>query len=132
MTLGEWLRDLRESRQMSLGDVSKASFGHLKKQYVKALEHDEISTPDLRKVHRLAGLYGVPVSEMIRRVYGIDLDDEDGQPPEARLCAVLVKLGWDEGDARRTARWLVDMRRGSEEVAAESFRLANEPIAAIG
>ncbi len=62
--VGTRLRALREQRQMSLQDVETFSDGTFVPSTIGAYERGEraISLP---RLHRLAGLYGVPVEQLV-------------------------------------------------------------------
>ncbi len=62
--LGERLRSIRRQRGMSLQDVQRATSGEFKAAVLGAYERGEraLSVP---RLHRLAEIYGVPITQML-------------------------------------------------------------------
>lgn len=81
MTLSEKLLQLRTARGLSQGDLAEKL--EVSRQSVSKWETGQ-SVPDLDKIIKLAGLYGITVDELVR-------EGERPQPPKPEPQVVYVK-----------------------------------------
>ena len=65
--LGEFLRELRVAKQMSLRDVEKATDGVVSNAYLSQMERGKRLEPVPRYLAALARVYGVPVQIMFEK-----------------------------------------------------------------
>jgi transcriptional regulator with XRE-family HTH domain len=64
-TLGEYLRNLRSARKMSLRDVEEGS--GVSNAYLSQLEQGKITKPSPHFLHKLAGCYLVPYETLMEK-----------------------------------------------------------------
>jgi transcriptional regulator with XRE-family HTH domain len=74
-TLGEYLRNLRTARKLSLRDVEEAS--GVSNAYLSQLEQGKIAKPSPHFLHKLAGCYLVPYETLMEKAGYITKDDAD-------------------------------------------------------
>ena len=91
MSLGPYLRQIREERQLSLRDVE-----HIAKErelraevssgYLSMLERDAVKQPSPRVLHTLAAVYEVDYIDLMRRAGYIPDDAEVNGAPTANVA----------------------------------------------
>ena len=72
-TLGEYLRNLRSARKMSLRDVEEGS--GVSNAYLSQLEQGKITKPSPHFLHKLAGCYLVPYETLMEKAGYITKED---------------------------------------------------------
>jgi transcriptional regulator with XRE-family HTH domain len=72
-TLGEYLRNLRTARKMSLRDVEEGS--GVSNAYLSQLEQGKITKPSPHFLHKLAGCYLVPYETLMEKAGYITRED---------------------------------------------------------
>jgi transcriptional regulator with XRE-family HTH domain len=72
-TLGEYLRNLRTARKMSLRDVEEGS--GVSNAYLSQLEQGKITKPSPHFLHKLAGCYLVPYETLMEKAGYITKED---------------------------------------------------------
>lgn len=65
--LGKFLKDVRESRGLSLRDVERVTDGKVSNGYLSQLENGGIGKPSAVMLHRLSGAYAVDYGELMER-----------------------------------------------------------------
>jgi transcriptional regulator with XRE-family HTH domain len=65
--LGEYLANVRSTKQMSLRDVEEAANGIVSNAYLSQLEHGRISKPSPNILHGLAQVYGVSYEVLMEK-----------------------------------------------------------------
>lgn len=87
MAIGEYLRRMRNDRQLSLRDVQQLAReqhlgAELSSGYLSMLERDEIKEPSPRILHTLATIYEIDYIDLMRRASYIPPEvDTVGTPP---------------------------------------------------
>jgi HTH-type transcriptional regulator, competence development regulator len=76
-TLGEFLRNLRTTRKMSLRDVEEGS--GVSNAYLSQLEQGKINKPSPHFLHKLAGCYLVPYETLMEKAGYITKEDATPQ-----------------------------------------------------
>jgi len=66
-TLGEYLGNIRTTKQMSLRGVEEAANGIVSNAYLSQLEHGRISKPSPNILHCLAQVYGVSYETLMEK-----------------------------------------------------------------
>ncbi|MEK6701962.1 MAG: helix-turn-helix domain-containing protein [Planctomycetota bacterium] len=66
-TLGEYLANVRTSKQLSLREVEEAAGGIVSNAYLSQLEHGRINKPSPNILHSLAQVYGVPYETLMEK-----------------------------------------------------------------
>ncbi len=74
-TLGEYLRNLRTARKLSLRDVEEVS--GVSNAYLSQLEQGKITKPSPHFLHKLAGCYAVPYETLMEKAGYITKEDAD-------------------------------------------------------
>lgn len=69
---GLYLKNLRESRGLSLADVQE--WTGISTSYLNRMEHGERRAPTLPIIYQLSKFYRIPVQEMIKVALNIDTD----------------------------------------------------------
>lgn len=59
VTLGQYLKSIREDRKMSLRQVEEATNKEVSNAYLSQLENDHIKQPSPHTLHTLSELYGI-------------------------------------------------------------------------
>lgn len=65
--IGKFLRDVRESRGMSLRDVERITDGKVSNGYLSQLENGGIAKPSAVMLHRLSAAYAVDYGTLMER-----------------------------------------------------------------
>ncbi|MBX3392748.1 MAG: helix-turn-helix transcriptional regulator [Phycisphaeraceae bacterium] len=65
--LGEYLANVRTTKQMSLREVEEAANGVVSNAYLSQLEHGRIAKPSPNILHCLAQVYGVPYETLMEK-----------------------------------------------------------------
>lgn len=87
MTLGTFLREVRNRQQLSLRDVQqlareKRLGAELSSGYLSMLERDEVKEPSPRVLHSLATVYEIDYIDLMRRANYIPSESNpDSAPP---------------------------------------------------
>jgi transcriptional regulator with XRE-family HTH domain len=101
MLIGERLRQLREEKGLSQGDVEKAS--GLLRCYVSRVEHG-YTVPSLETLERFAGALDLPL-------YRLFYTGEDTPPtPNLTLRKTLEELADDPGTSGAEARFVIKLK----------------------
>ena len=81
---GEFIRELRKDRKLSLRDVGKKT--KISNAYLSQVECGKRGIPSLKIIVRLAEVYGVPVSMLIKKAeaefvkYNYNLEEKESMP----------------------------------------------------
>ncbi len=93
--IGNFLRDLRKSRSLSLRDVERITDGKVSNGYLSQLERGHIDQPSAVMLHRLASAYAVDYNEIVERAGFISESDVTA----SRMpTSILGELTADEED----------------------------------
>jgi transcriptional regulator with XRE-family HTH domain len=107
MAIGARLRQLREEKNLSQGDITEST--GLARSYISRVEHEH-TVPSIETLHRFAAALGVPL-------YKIFYKSEDSlirpQRPSERS---LERLASESGAAAEEARFLLKMREFSAKM----------------
>ena len=93
--IGKFLKDVRESREMSLRDVERATGGKISNGYLSQLENGGIARPSAIVLHRLSAAYAVDYGTLMERAGFIS---EDEAPTNRVATSVLGDLTSEEED----------------------------------
>ena len=133
--IGERLRAIRRQRGWSLRDAEQASHSEFSASALGTYERGERSL-SVERLHRLAGLYRVPVDRLLPEQQGwaggeaqaepapppddvvIDLTALDGHTEEAELEPLRRYVGVIQGERQDWNGRLLSMRRGDLRVIA--------------
>jgi HTH-type transcriptional regulator, competence development regulator len=77
-TLGAYLANLRQVKQMTLREVEEATGKEVSNAYLSQLEHGRIAKPAPNVLHSLAEVYGVPYDVLMERAGYLRRDTEKG------------------------------------------------------
>lgn len=66
-SLGEYIANIRTTKQMSLREVEEAANGLVSNAYLSQLEHGRISKPSPNILHCLAQVYGVAYETLMEK-----------------------------------------------------------------
>jgi transcriptional regulator with XRE-family HTH domain len=99
MLIGARLRELREERKLSQGDITEVI--GLPRSYISRIENGH-AVPSLETLQRLAAALNIP----LYRLFYTKQDPGNGHP--ARRC--LEELAEDPGPVGSEARFLIEMR----------------------
>jgi transcriptional regulator with XRE-family HTH domain len=66
-SLGEYLANVRTTKQMSLREVEEAANGVVSNAYLSQLEHGRIAKPSPNILHCLAQVYAVPYETLMEK-----------------------------------------------------------------
>jgi transcriptional regulator with XRE-family HTH domain len=99
MLIGARLRELREERKLSQGDITEVI--GLPRSYISRIENGH-ATPSLETLQRLAAALDVP----FYRLFYTGQDVPNGRP----LRQSLEEMAEDTGPAGSEARFLIEMR----------------------
>ena len=91
MSLGPYLRQIREERQLSLRDVERIAKerelrAEVSSGYLSMLERDAVKQPSPRVLHTLAAVYEVDYIDLMRRAAYIPDDAEVNGAPAANVA----------------------------------------------
>lgn len=67
VTLGEYLRSIREDRKMTLRGVEEATDKEVSNAYLSQIENDKIKKPSPNILHAIAELYGISFEGLMSR-----------------------------------------------------------------
>jgi transcriptional regulator with XRE-family HTH domain len=93
--LGKFLKDVRESRSMTLRDVEKVTDGKISNGYLSQLENGGIAKPSAIVLHRLSAAYAVDYGTLMERAGFIS---ESEAPTNRVATSVFGELTSDEED----------------------------------
>ncbi|MCP1848114.1 MULTISPECIES: helix-turn-helix domain-containing protein [unclassified Bradyrhizobium] len=65
--LGKFLKDIRESRRMTLRDVERVTDGKVSNGYLSQLENGGIGKPSAVMLHRLSAVYAIDYGTLMER-----------------------------------------------------------------
>ncbi|MBW3562078.1 MAG: transcriptional regulator [Actinobacteria bacterium] len=100
LELGQRLRQIRSQQGLTLQEVEERSDGEWKAVVVGSYERGDRAV-SVAKLARLAGFYGVPVSELLPEIpEGGSRGIDTGRVPEARVKLDLSSLERDETSNR--------------------------------
>ena len=91
--IGNFLKEIRNSRGLSLRDVERLTEGKISNGYLSQLENGEIAKPSAVMLHRLAGAYGVDYALLMERAGFVS---ESAAPANRVATSVLGELTPDE------------------------------------
>jgi transcriptional regulator with XRE-family HTH domain len=94
--LGEALTAARERKGMTLRDVERET--GVSNAYLSQLENAKIKQPSPNVLHKLAALYGIGYSSLMRSA-GYPIGSSSGDDDAALLAARLGPTNTDEQDA---------------------------------
>ena len=119
MTLGAYLRQVRNERQLSLRDVQqlakdKRLTAELSSGYLSMLERNEINEPSPRVLHTLASIYEVDYIDLMRRASYI--------PPQAAIQGTQRALVAFRGASQLSAEQQSRIQRMIDFELSESRR----------
>lgn len=113
MSLGSYLRSLRESRQLTLRAVEKES--GISNAYLSQLETDKIRKPSPACLYKLSTLYGISYDDLMKKA-GYPLSDSHAS------SNVDTRVGVTLGKAMRISpisQALSDLTKEEEEALLE-------------
>ena len=90
--LGQFLKDIRASRGLTLRDVERVTDGKISNAYLSQLENDKVAKPSPHFLHKLSKLYAVDY-EMLMEAAGYVHDREEKQGPKTLSGAALFSEG---------------------------------------
>ncbi|SPP92798.1 helix-turn-helix domain-containing protein [Bradyrhizobium vignae] len=96
-TLGKTLTAARERKGLSLRDAERET--GISNAYLSQLEHGKIAAPSPNVLHKLAGLYGISYSTLMRDAGYPSSETLPGHHDGARLAARLGPTNPEEEDA---------------------------------
>ncbi|HEX3125824.1 MAG TPA: helix-turn-helix transcriptional regulator [Thermoanaerobaculia bacterium] len=67
LSLGEYLRCLRASKEWTLREVEEATNGEVSNAYLSQLENDKINKPSPNILHSLARVYGASYASLMTK-----------------------------------------------------------------
>jgi len=116
-SIGSVLRQAREVRQMSAGDVARAA--GISAAYLNRLENDAVKKPSPHVLHKLSEALNVPYNDLLR-LSGYPLPHEpDRDPLHSIGSALFADLTEDERDELvEYLAWYRARRRGSRNQSA--------------
>lgn len=86
-TLGEYLRNARDVRRLTLREVEEAT--EISNAYLSQIEHGKISRPNPNILYKLASVYAVPYETLMEKA-GYLVCSPTAQPPaQSRRRGVL-------------------------------------------
>lgn len=91
--IGKFLKDVRESRGMSLRDVERVTEGKVSNGYLSQLENGGITKPSAIMLHRLSAAYAVDYGTLMERAGFVS---EAEAPANRAATSVLGELTSDE------------------------------------
>ena len=111
-SIGSVLRQAREVRQLSAGDVARAA--GISAAYLNRLENDAVKKPSPHVLHKLSEALNVPYNDLLR-LSGYPLPHEpDRDPLHSIGSALFADLTEDERDELvEYLAWYRTRRRGS-------------------
>jgi transcriptional regulator with XRE-family HTH domain len=92
-TLGQYLRNLRQARQLTLREVEDAS--GVSNPYLSQLETDKIAKPSPHVLHKLAPVYGASYETLMEKA-GYLSRPAPGATPAAKRAGRLPAFSKDE------------------------------------
>lgn len=94
MTIGQVVKDLRNSAGVSQPELIKMSHGKLSLGWLASLETDRIANPPQSKLEIVASLLRTTVTEIYSRAGIVDVDTTDNDDPQdiQRLTALYDSL----------------------------------------
>ncbi|MDA9483110.1 hypothetical protein XI07_13965 [Bradyrhizobium sp. CCBAU 11445] len=90
---GKFLKDIRESRQMSLRDVERVTGGKVSNGYLSQLENGGIAKPSAVMLHRLSAVYAIDYGTLMERAGFVS---ESEMPANRVATSVLGDLTPEE------------------------------------
>ena len=70
MSLGDYLRNLRDTRRMTLREVEQAS--GVSNAYLSQLENGKLKRPSPHILHKLSGVFGIPYERLMEKAGYLD------------------------------------------------------------
>jgi HTH-type transcriptional regulator, competence development regulator len=118
-SIGTVIRQAREVRQMSAGDVARAA--SISPAYLNRIENDAVKRPSPHVLHQLSEALAVPYNDLLR-LGGYPLPEEpDGNPMQTIGSALFADLTDDERDELlEYLAWYRARRRSSRGAATAS------------
>jgi transcriptional regulator with XRE-family HTH domain len=107
MGVGARLRQLREEKNLSQGDITEAT--GLARSYISRVEHEH-TVPSIETLHRFAAALDVPLYKIFYR------SDEPAGKPVRLSDRPLERLAAEEGAAAEEARFLLKMKELSAKM----------------
>ena len=109
MGIGERIREMRERRQLSQGDIEERT--GLLRCYISRVENGH-TVPSLETLERFAGALDVPLYKLFYR------SEEPSQEHTAANKPTLEGLAQEEGTAGAEARFLLRLRELQEHLSS--------------
>ena len=118
-SIGTALRQAREVRQLSAGDVARTA--GISAAYLNRLENDAVKKPSPHVLHQLSEALAVPYNDLLR-LSGYPLPDGAEGPPASTITeALFADLTDDERDELlEYLAWYRTRRRSGRGVGASS------------
>ena len=91
--IGHFLKEVRQSRGLSLRAVEKITEGKISNGYLSQLENGDISAPSAIMLHRLSAAYGIEYGTLMERAGFVT---EDSAPATRLPTSVLGELSHEE------------------------------------
>src|SRR5579862_6248544 len=107
MGVGARLRQLREEKNLSQGDITEST--GLARSYISRVEHEH-TVPSIETLHRFAAALGVPLYKIFYKT-----EDSLVRPPRTSDRS-LERLASENGAAAEEARFLLKMKEFSSKM----------------
>lgn len=118
ISLGDFVRKVRNDKGLSVADVSRRSNGKISTSYISKLENEPNVKISYPKIEALAQGLGVTESEITAIVKGEKIDS--GKVIDERFENMALRFRGLEGEEKERANALIDlMEREIERLAAE-------------
>lgn len=82
MSLGDYLRNLRDTRRMTLREVEQAS--GVSNAYLSQLENGKLVRPSPHILHKLSGVFGIPYETLMEKAGYLDPKPERAKKARRR------------------------------------------------
>lgn len=116
-TLGSLLRQLRLGRGLTLRDVEKKT--EISNAYLSQLENGRADQPSPRILHKLAGFYGFPYTELMIAAGYLQPKGKANSGNLEGLDALLLSSDLNEDDAK-TVKLIIEVLRQRRRMETES------------
>lgn len=110
-TLGEYLRNVRITRRMTLREVQDAS--EVSNAYLSQLENEKITKPSPHILHKLASVYNVPYETLMEKAGYISRAEEGTEAKKKHRAGRLAAFAQEEftqEEEEELLRYLAFMR----------------------
>ena len=93
-SLGEYLRNVRDSLRLTLRDVQEAS--EVSNAYLSQLENGKITKPSPHILHKLATVYNVSYETLMEKAGYINRSEESGEKRKKHRAGRLAAFAQEE------------------------------------